>query len=68
MGDNALHVAASSGFTDIASILIAAGASNSARNSHNERPIDIAKRLGDREIVHVIAEWPECIGYDEAEL
>ena len=65
MDGNALHVAAASGFADIVSLLVVAGASKTARNSHGERPIDIATRLGYRDIAFLLG---GCCGRRETEL
>ena len=65
MGDNALHVAASCGCADVASLLIVAGASKSARNRYGERPIDIATRLGDLDIASLLMSRS---GHHETEL
>eukprot|EP00438_Fugacium_kawagutii_P011955 Skav219326 [mRNA] locus=scaffold1957:374901:375113:- [translate_table: standard] len=54
-GDTALHYAAAWGRTDVARMLMEAGASLSVRNHQGHRPIDDAVSFGHADLSQVMA-------------
>ena len=55
----ALHVAAENGYTELARLLVQAGADSMAQNSDGKTPVDLANEQGHTNLAHMLQQVPK---------